>query len=342
MGCYLSMNRTKLNALLYAKLLKQYLMDDDPRILLEAEQMSTSFMEGGMYPEEIIRIHIEAVEELYGGVSDDYKKSLLFLFESMDTYGNAFNKYDLLRQEQQELKAEIQIAANMQRTLLATQKPVVHGLDIGAISIPYNQMNGDYYHFDEKDDEAIGITIADVMGKGVPAALSMSMIKYSLDIFYDDWMNASGILRYLNRVVTRNIASDMFITMFYAQYFPSSGIFRYASAGHEPGLLYRAAEGTFTDIEGNGIVLGVIPDNVYEEYELVLDKNDMIILLTDGVTECRSGDRFITRQELINVILMYAHLPAQEHVEEIYNHFNLLTNFQLDDDFTLIILKKTV
>lgn len=336
------MDETRTSVEMYTTLLRNYLMSDDAEFLEEAERMSVSFAKQGKFPEEIIGVHIEAIEELYGGVSDDYKSSLLFLFDSMYAYKNAHLEYEKIQNEQQDLKSEIQIAANMQRTLLATTIPTIPGLDAGAISVPYNHMNGDYYHFDERDNKAIGIAIADVIGKGVPAALSMSMIKYSLDIFYDSWMNASGILRYLNRVVARNIASNMFITMFYAQYFPNPGMLRYASAGHEPGLLYRAEEDTFTDIEAKGIVLGVVQDNVYEEHELILKENDMVVLFTDGVSECRHGDNFITREALIKVIRMFASLPAQEHVEEVYKHLNQLTNYQLEDDFTLIILKKTV
>lgn len=168
------------------------------------------------------------------------------------------------------------------------------------------------------------------------------MIKYAMDSFYDELMSPSAILRNLNSVVERNVATNMFITMFYGQFFPKTGTLRFASAGHEPGFVYRAESEKFVEINAKGIVLGVLKNTHYNQYELVLEKNDMFVLLTDGVTECKRGDRFIKREEVVEIIKMYAHLPAQEHVEKVYEHFNQLDDFELRDDFTLIIVKKLV
>lgn len=336
------MYKTKTSVDVYTELLKQYLENDNQAYLTNADTMSKSFVDKKVLPEEIIKIHIEAIEELYGGVSEDYKKSLMFLFEAMFSYRNAHEEFATMKEAQLELKSEIEVAANMQSVLLTTEKPSLEGLDIGAISVPYQQLNGDYYHFAQGESNALGVTIADVIGKGFPAALSMSMIKYSMDSFYEESMSPKGILRHLNRVVERNVASNMFITMFYGQYFPKSSLFKYASAGHEPGFIYRAENKSFEEMDTSGLVLGVLPDTKYEQFQIKLDMGDMIILLTDGVTECHRGDRFITRDELIEVIDLFTHLPAQEHVEAVYNHFFQLDDFKLRDDFTLIIMKKTV
>ncbi len=336
------MHKIKADGQAYKKLLKQYLESNNKSYLDEAKQMSISFVSRNIYPEEIVRIHMKAIDALYGEVFNDYKRSLEFLLESLIAYRVAHEEYEKLKLEQLELRSEIQVAANMQKTLLATEIPKIEGLDIGAISVPFHQMNGDYYHFITSDEGALGVAIADVIGKGVPAALSMSMIKYAMDSFYEEAMTPSGILRNLNRVVERNVASNMFITMFYGQYFPHSSIFRFASAGHEPGFLYRAKDKTFTEFDAKGLVLGVLKHTHYTQYEINIEKDDMIVLLTDGVTECRHGERFINREEVIEVIEKYAHLPAQKHVERVYMHFNQLDDFQLKDDFTLIIMKKTV
>src|SRR5699024_5110135 len=165
-----------------------------------------------IYPEEIVRIHMRAIEMLFGEGFNDYKRSLKFLLESLIAYRKAHEEYEELRLEQWELKSEIQVAANMQKTLLRTKIPNIEGIDIGAISVPYHQMNGDYFHFITGEDGTLGVAIADVIGKGVPAALSMSMIKYAMDSFYDELMSPSAILRNLNSVVERNVASNMFIT----------------------------------------------------------------------------------------------------------------------------------
>lgn len=226
--------------------------------------------------------------------------------------------------------------------MLRTEIPQVDGIDIGAISVPYHQMNGDYFHFITGNDGSMGIAIADVIGKGIPAALSMSMIKYAMDSFEEEVMSPSAILRNLNAVVERNVASNMFITMFYGHFLPESGRLKFASAGHEPGFIYRKETGEFEEFDAKGLVLGVLKNTVYRQYELKLDEGDMIVLLTDGVTESRYKDRFVEKEEVVRIIKKYADLPAQEHVEKVYEHFNQNTDFELKDDFTLVIIKKLV
>src|SRR5699024_336094 len=290
------MHKIKSDGQAYKKILQQCLESDNKCYLEEAKQMSISFVSRNIYPEEIVRIHMEVIDALYGDVFNDYRRSLEFLLEALIAYRVAHEEYEKLKLEQIELRYEIQVAANMQKTLLATEIPDIEGLDIGAISVPYHQMNGDYHHFIKADNGALGVAIADVIGKGVPAALSMSMIKYAMDSFYEEAMSPSAILRNLNRVVERNVASSMFITMFYGQFFPKTNIFRFSSAGHEPGFLYRAKDKSFVEIKAKGLVLGVLKHTHYSQYEVKIEKDDMIVLLTDGVTECRRGERFIKRE----------------------------------------------
>src|SRR5690625_6886349 len=105
-----------------------------------------------------------------------------FLLETMIAYGLAHQEFQVLREEQLRLRSEISVAASMQDTFLATTKPEIEGIDIGVISVPAEQMNGDYHHFVNGKAGSLGVPMADVTGKGVPAALCMSMIKYSLEI----------------------------------------------------------------------------------------------------------------------------------------------------------------
>ncbi|WP_112179730.1 MULTISPECIES: PP2C family protein-serine/threonine phosphatase [Paraliobacillus] len=337
------METIKLDMEDYRKLLKEYLLTKDETALYRAEQFSKLSMQHNISPEEIINTHIEALKELYPSLQKEISDSLNFLLEAMISYGLAYQEFQSLRAKQSELNSEISVAANMQQTLLSTIKPQTKGLDIGAISVPANQMNGDYYHFvTDKKDDSLGIAVADVIGKGIPAALAMSMIKYSMDSFPESQRNPSAILENLNRVVERNVDPSMFITMFYGLYNPKDAVFSYASAGHEPGFYYHADKGEFEEIEARGLVLGATDQSKYQQFERHIKKDDRIILLTDGVSECRVGDRFIEREEVLDVIKEYIHLPAQEAVEHVYKHFERVQDFQLRDDFTLIILRKIV
>ncbi len=326
----------------YKELMQEYIKTKDEQSLYQAEQFSKQSMQQNISPEEIINVHIEALQDLYPNMPEYIQSSLSFLLETMISYGMAYQEYQSLRERQLELKSEISVAANMQKTLLSTVKPERKDLDIGAISIPAKQMNGDYHHFVEDVDGTLGIAIADVIGKGVPAALCMSMIKYSMDSFPEMRMDPDVILGSLNRVVERNVDSSMFITMFYGLYDPDNHTFNYSSAGHEPGYYYSKEKDEFEEINPSGLVLGVSSETTYHKFTREIAIGDMIILLTDGVTECRQGDRFIEQEEILEVIREYAHLPAQQTVEHVYKHFERLQDFQLRDDFTLIILRRNV
>lgn len=337
------MNNVKLAESLYTELLQRYLIRDNKSCVTDAEEMSKYFIRKNIYPEEIIRIHLQAIDHIFKNeLSEPFKHTFEFLEHSLSNYRKTYEYYHRMEQERRELKSEIEVAAAMQQTLLASDVPNIPDLEIGAISVPYLQMNGDYFRFVERDDGVLGVGIADIIGKGVPAALSMSMVKYAMDSFHMEDMRPSNILRNLNRVVEKNIASHMFITMLYGQYHPKKSMFNYASAGHEPGFFYCATTDTFTEIETRGIVLGVIRDAQYEQYELPMKIGDKVILLTDGVTECKRNGRFIRREEVIEVIEQYNHLRAQEQVESVYRHFEKLSDFELKDDFTLIIIEKVV
>jgi len=336
------MHKLSIDGEVYKKLLSEYIETNNKIFLEQAKEIGSSFASRNVYPEDLFQVHIETVESIFGDVSSEYHKSLEFLLETFLAFKHAREEYERMKLDQLELRSEIQIAANLQQTLLKTDTPIVNGLDIGALSIPYYQLNGDFIHFLDTEDGTLRVAISDVIGKGVPAALAMSMIKYALESFYEEALCPSEVLRKLNRVVEKNVTSNMFITMFYGQYFTADHKFRFASAGHEPGFIYRAKADEFIEIESEGLVLGVEPNVLYEQYETTIDIGDMIVLLTDGVTECRYGDHFITRDEVIEIINQYNHLPAQQHVEQVYMHLNELVDFELKDDFTLIIIKRHV
>jgi phosphoserine phosphatase RsbU/P len=336
------MGTNDLDARSYTDLLKGYIETRDEQALYGAEQISKSFIKNNISPEEIVNMHIQALLEIYPELTDKIQPTMNFLLEAMMAYGLAHQEYQLLREKQLRIRSEIEVAAGMQSMLLQSEVPKMDELDIGVISVPANQMNGDYHHFVKGKDGTISIAIADIIGKGIPAALSMSMIKYAMDSFPENEMSTNTILASLNRVVERNVDPSMFITMFYAQYNPDTGKFYYSSAGHEPGFFYSDKTKSFKEFEAKGLVLGVNPDTTYMQSELDIEKGDMVILLTDGVTECRKGNVFIERDEVLEVIKTYMHLPAQDIVNHVYRYFEKIQNFQLRDDFTLIILKKVV
>ncbi|WP_110926397.1 PP2C family protein-serine/threonine phosphatase [Bacillus massiliglaciei] len=326
----------------YRETLSKYLNDQTEQALYQGQKISRQNIENDIYPEEVISMHKNILMELCPDTPAKVLDSFDFLLEVMMGYGMAYRENLSLRHQQQELKSEIEIAASVQHTLLETTVPEIEGLEIGAISVPARQMNGDYYHFVQDENNCVGVAIADVIGKGIPAALCMSMIKYAMDSLPEHRNDPSTVLESLNRVVEHNVDPSMFITMFYGLYDTQKHLFSYSAAGHEPGFYYDAANGTFCDLEAKGLLLGVDKKTKYCQYEKKVEPGDMIILLSDGVTECRTSEGFIERETLIELISENIHLSPQQIVYNIYKKLEKMQNFQLRDDFTLIILKCAV
>ncbi|APH06564.1 PP2C family protein-serine/threonine phosphatase [Bacillus weihaiensis] len=325
----------------YRELLRNYLNEQTETALYQGQKFSRKTIEHQIPPEEIISTHRKVLQELFPDIQNEVLSSLDFLLEVMMGYGLAYQEHQSLRDQQLEIRSEIQIAANVQKTLLETTVPSSQSLDIGAISVPAKQMNGDYHHF-VHDEQGISIAVADVIGKGIPAALCMSMIKYAMDSFPESRKNPNQILENLNRVVEQNVDPSMFITMFYGMYNILDHTFTYASAGHEPGFYYRSSTDTFEDLLAKGLVLGVDHNVQYQQYTKTVESGDMVVLLSDGVTESRTEDGFVERSAITDLIRTYKHLTSQEIVEKIYRHFERMQDFQLRDDFTLIIIRRMV
>lgn len=326
----------------YRDILDNYIKEQSEQALYAGQKFSRKSIEQKIAPEEIVSLHKSILLEMYPELPDDIMHSFDILLEVMIAYGIAYREHQSLRHQQEELRSEMEIAANVQQTLLGTKIPAVPGIDIGAISVPAKHMNGDYFHFVQDENNNISVAIADVIGKGIPAALCMSMIKYAMDSLPENRLDPSSILENLNRVVEQNVDPSMFITMFYGMFNPSNNIFYYASAGHEPGFYYDSQKKEFSELVARGLLLGVDKRTKYTQYEKEILPGDMVILMSDGVTECRTEEGFIEKETLIGYINKYIHLNAQEIVNNIFRELEKIQHFQLRDDFTLIILKRDV
>lgn len=326
----------------YRKILIEYLREQSEKTLYQGQKFSRKSIEEQVPPEEIVSLHKSLLLELFPDTTKEILDSFDILLEVMVGYGLAYQEHQSLRDKQMEFRSEIEIAANVQQTLLGTSVPEVKGLDIGALSVPAKHMNGDYFHFVHEENECLNVAIADVIGKGIPAALCMSMIKYAMDSLPENRFAPQIVLESLNRVVEQNVDPSMFISMFYGIYNLNEHAFYYSSAGHEPGLFYEYKTDQFTEINARGLLLGVDKKTKYTRLKKEISHGDMIILMSDGVTESRTEDGFITKEALIGYIRKYLHLKSQEIVYHIFKDLEKLQDFKLRDDFTLIILRREV
>lgn len=327
----------------YTEMLRHYLQNNNESTLYHAQQYSKKMIEQEMSPEEMVSIHISVFEKVVGELPKELADSFDLLLEVMVGYGLAYREHLSLKERQREIESELLVARKMQNSLLPSHNIEMEELELGVVSIGAGEMSGDYYYHDFADPSNLCITIADIIGKGIPAAMCMSMIKYAMDSLPELCLQPAAMLESLNRVVERNIDSDMFITMIYGSYDLRENTFYFASAGHEPGFLYSMKNDRFEDLITRGLVLGVSHDRSYQEYAVTLeDAGDFIVLLTDGVTDCRVQGEFISRQQITEIISKYKDLSAQLMTESVYEELQEMQNFQLKDDFTLIILRRKV
>jgi sigma-B regulation protein RsbU (phosphoserine phosphatase) len=202
--------------------------------------------------------------------------------------------------EQERLAKEIEVASQIQKTLLPKRLPDLSGLEIDAFYRAASVIGGDLYDVFEIDDDRCCLIVADVSGKGVPASLVMSMLRTVIKIHLRDAGSAKNILVAVNEYLTENIPKGMFITVLMGIYHASTRRVNLVSAGHNPLLLYRAATGEVARLNPAGMPLGVPPTSethfadAVEEIELVLNEGDAFILYTDGITEAenREGQQY--------------------------------------------------
>lgn len=305
-----------------------------------AQNFTRQLIQKNISPEDVISIHKNAVEQIFPNQMNESQPAYDFLIEVMVHYGMAHREHQSLLQKQAEYEMEMKIATNIQKTLLKTYVPNMKNIDIGMISVPIRKMNGDYVHFFHDGEEYLSVAVTDVVGKGVPAALCMSMVKYGLETLVYAYKDPSYVLEVINRVIEKGVDDSMFVSMFYGCLNVEQNIFSYASAGHEPALHYSAKNDQFFTLEAKGLLLGVLSETNYTFHEIVLEENDLIIMMTDGVTEFRVKEELNSREVITTLIKENRHLSAQQLCQLLYKEIERVQNFKLFDDFTVVILKK--
>ncbi|QDQ01105.1 PP2C family protein-serine/threonine phosphatase [Lysinibacillus fusiformis] len=324
----------------YKTILSDYMIDQTEKNLYIAQNFTRQLIQKNVSPEDVVSIHKNAIEQIFPDRINDVQSAYDFLIEVMVHYGMAHREHQSLLQKQAEFEIEMNIATNIQKTLLKTVVPQLSRVDIGMISIPIRKMNGDYVHFLHDREDYLSVAVTDVVGKGVPAALCMSMVKYGLETLEYASKDPSYVLEVINRVIEKGVDDSMFVSMFYGCLDIQNSIFSYASAGHEPALHFNAKENRFYALEAKGLLLGVLPEFKYSYNEILLEEQDIVIIMTDGVTEFRAHDELNSRDIITSLIVKHKHLAAQELCNLLYKEIERIQDFKLSDDFSVVIIKK--
>ena len=210
--------------------------------------------------------------------------------------------------KKERLNRELEIGAEIQERLLPKKFPDIPGLELAACYLNANHVGGDYYDFipanydrltDKPSDLSTtnkwSITIGDVMGKGVPAGLIMTMTRGMLRAEVLNGHSPARILQHLNRVMYADLEnSSRFVTLFYSEYDPVTQILTYTNAAHNPPLYWQAATDRISRLDTQGMLIGLDADSRYEEAQVQLHPGDTIIYYTDGFTDAanQDGERF--------------------------------------------------
>ena len=183
------------------------------------------------------------------------------------------------------LERELQVAREVQTTLLPRQMPQLPGWEFAALWQPAREVAGDFYDFIYTEAGQLGIVIADVTDKGMPAALFMALARSTVRASLVNTASPADGLAHANRLLCADSANSMFVTLFYAQIEPATGDVVYVNAGHNPPLLYQAELKQWVKLSRTGMVLGVDEGQQYGQRTLQLQSGDFLFLYTDGVTE---------------------------------------------------------
>ncbi len=249
-------------------------------------------------------------------------------------------KNALLEQAQKQIKAELDVARALQIAILPATFPARPGCDSAARMIPATTMGGDFYDFIELQDGRIGLVMADVSGKGVPAAFFMAVARTTLRDLAAQYCDPGACLARANDVLRQQNPMDLFVTVFYCVLDPASGMLRYANGGHNPPYL-RRANGTVEALSGaGGLVLGAMEGIEYPEHAVRLLAGDRLVLYTDGVTEAfNQANEAYGTERLIAEIQAHGDGAAPEIVERVCRSVAAFAGTApQSDDITLIVL----
>ena len=241
------------------------------------------------------------------------------------------------RRRDRRQERDFEEARLIQRGLLPTAFPQIAGIDVAVSWQPADGVGGDC--FDTIGfGSAIGVSVADIAGKGLPAALLMSNLQAAVRAFALDAAAPASICASVNRLLCRNMAPGRFATFCYARIDAAARRLVYSNAGHNPPL-HIAGNGTLTPMNVGGMVLGVFPDIKYEQAELALGSGDRLVFYTDGITEARdeAGDEF-GDERLMAVAADLRARPAEAMKTALLDEVNRFTGGRFEDDATLIVV----
>ena len=240
--------------------------------------------------------------------------------------------------EQLELQAqEMQRAREIQQSLLPKEIAQLAGFEVAAAWRPAREVSGDYYDIFKLDEHRLGVCIADVVGKGVAAALLMANVQAAVRAYAGSAENAAQLCAKVNRLLSENLATGKFVTFLYGVLDNESRTFDYCNAGNVYPIL--VSQGTVRSIAAGGAALGVFPEWKYENANLALQSGDRLLLVTDGITEAHGLDEVeFGEEKLAEAALKNSRRTAAEMSRLLLEEVSSFCGARFHDDATLLVI----
>ncbi len=245
-----------------------------------------------------------------------------------------------VRQQRDDLLRDVELAAQVQRLFLPSGKPAIPGLEIAGMMHPARVVGGDYYDYIPLDGHTLQAVIADVSGKGVPAALLMSATAAAMRFGASHDRNMLEQVQRLNTGILLASDDERYVTLMIAEIDTHRRMIRYVNCGHNPALLFRASTGTLTRLNSSCPPLGLSPQEICELASADLSPGDVVVFYTDGVTEAenRLSEEF-GMERLSATVRSGSSLSAEDLMTSIYNAAADFCGDNFNDDVTILVVK---
>jgi serine phosphatase RsbU (regulator of sigma subunit)/pSer/pThr/pTyr-binding forkhead associated (FHA) protein len=247
-----------------------------------------------------------------------------------------------IEQNERIFARELAQAAEIQRGLLPADAPKIAGIDLDGRNLPCHGVGGDYYDYFPYPDGRVGIVVADVAGKGMPAAMMMSNMQAHMQVYTETFREPAEVVARLNRSLAARCPGNRFITFFLALLDPKTGQMTYCNAGHNPPILIRK-NGSVEQLAGGGMILGIFGGAEYENQAVTLEDGDLLALFSDGVTEaCQpSLEEEFGEDRLTALLAENISLPATKVIEKVMEKLNAWgAGEAFADDVTLVVVRR--
>ncbi|MEM5947172.1 GAF domain-containing SpoIIE family protein phosphatase [Spirochaetia bacterium 38H-sp] len=270
---------------------------------------------------------------------NDFSHILTFADYSSLIIDTIYTYIELL--EKREMEREVNIAAEIQQKLIPQYMPEISTLDLRVHSIPLHGVSGDYYDIFTLDENKLALFMCDVAGKGVPAALIMVMIHSILHLIASPNRDPAVTLTWLNRGLFGRISVDHYATVSYAIYDSEKRVLEYTNAAHHPLIVIRPSDKKIFKVDTRGLPIGIEQNIVYEKKSIPLQKGDIAILYTDGITEAmnKDGEQY-GLERLLKILLANAEKDIEEITETVKSDLaEFVGRAKQHDDQTFLLLK---